>query len=488
MGAIVAVINKSGENAAEYAVKMLKVLSHEGVEKFGLASPSTMKIEDAVEKLLGSNANSPIIVGHAFSRIIETDKPQPIKLENAACVFEGRIYPTSMESSDAEIFAEKVRKDSVNDAESFVREKEGGFAFIVAEENRLIASRDAIGLCPLYFGENERLFALASEKKALWKIGMADARSFPPGTLLIANKSGLKFKHVRRLSREKIGSVTMQSASETLSVLFQNSILEAVAGLRDTAVAFSGGLDSSLIALLAKNAGVNVHLVHVSLKNQPETTHAIKVAEELKLPIHVYTYTVDDVKETLPKVLWLMEESDPIKVGIGVPMCWAAEKAAEMGVKVLLAGQGADELFGGYKRYLTTYATYGKRKVEEMLFNDVLKVHEANIERDYKICNFHNVELRLPYLTHKIAEFAISLPLRFKIKLQNGDIRKLVLRAAAKKLGLPKTVIERPKRAIQYATGVDKAIKKLAKQENLSTKEYLVRNFRSVFKKMVEDD
>ncbi|MEM2105649.1 MAG: asparagine synthetase B [Candidatus Bathyarchaeia archaeon] len=486
MGAMVAVVNKSGENAAEYAVKMLKVLSHRGMEKFGLASLSSLKIEGAAEQLSESSVNAPIIVGHAFSRITATDKPQPVKLENAACVFEGRIYPTSIERSDAEFFAEEVRRDHVDGAESFLRKTEGGFAFIIAENERLIAGRDAVGICPLYFGEDKRLIALASEKKALWKIGIVNARSFPPGTVLIASKSDFRLKHVKGLSIGRSSGITMWNASESLGVLLQSSVEKMVAGLRDVAVAFSGGLDSSLIALLAKKAGANVHLVHVSLKNQPETAHAIKTAEELKLPIHVYTYTVDDIKEALPKVLWLVEEPEPVKVGIGVPMYWTAKKTAELGIRVLLAGQGADELFGGYKRYLTAYTKYGKNKVEEMLLNDILNVHEANIERDHKICNFHNVELRLPYLTHKIAEFALSLPLNFKIRLQGG-VRKLVLRSVAKKLGLPRNVTERPKRAIQYATGVDKAIKKLAKQENLSANECLTRIFRGIFEKMVND-
>jgi asparagine synthase (glutamine-hydrolysing) len=488
MGAIVAAINKSGENAAEHLVKMLKILSHKGIEKFGLASAHALEIEDSVEKLSSFNVNSPIIIGYAFSKITATDKPQPTMLEKVACAFEGRIYTNSTERSDAEFFAEKIRENHVREAESFVKEVDGGFAFVIAEKERLVAGRDSIGICPLYFGENEQLFALASEKKALWKIGIADARSFLPGTLMVANRSSFRFTCVKGLTRERASSINLRDASETLRVLLQDSVEKMTAGLENVAVAFSGGLDSSIIAFLVKKAGVNVHLIHVSLKNQPETAHAVKVAEDLKLPIHVFTYTVEDVKETLPKILWLVEEPDPIKASLGVPMCWAAEKTAELGVKVLFTGQGADELFGGYRRYLTAYGTRGQEAVEEMLFNDVSNIHEANIEKDYKICNFHNVELRLPYLTHKIAEFAINLPLKFKITLSRGGVRKLVLRNAAKKLGLPKTVVERPKRAMQYATGVDKAIKKIAKQENLSTKKYLARVFQDIFEKMVEDD
>ncbi|MGB9741192.1 MAG: asparagine synthetase B family protein [Candidatus Bathyarchaeia archaeon] len=488
MGATVAVINKSGEDAAEYAVRMLKTLAYRKAEAFGLASPSAVKIEKTVEGLAASNFNSPSIIGHAFSRITPADKPQPTKLENAALVFDGRIYPTRLENSDAEIFAEKIQNNPVEEARKFMRKANGDFIFIIAQKDRLVAGRDPIGVRPLYLGENRRVMALASERKALWAIGIENAYSFPPGSLLIADKKGFKFLRVKTLRHTKFSGVIMHFAAEKVTALLQRSVEERVFGLEEVAVAFSGGLDSSLIAFLAKEAGVDVHLVHVSLKDQPETEHAMKVAEELKLPIRVYTYTIDDVKGTLPKVLWLIEEPDPVKVSIGVPMCWVAEKTWEMGIKVLLAGQGADELFGGYKRYAVAYTAHGEERSEEILFNDVLMVHETNLERDYKICSFHNVELRLPYLNYKLANFAANLPLKLKIRLPDDGMRKLVLRAAAKKLCLPKAILERPKRAIQYAAGVDKALKRLSKNETLSVRDYLKKNFQSVLeKKMVQD-
>lgn len=487
MGAIVAVINKSEKTAVEYAARMLKILSDGCAEAFGLASPSNVKIEKAVEKLVDPNLNSPLIIGHAFSRTTPADKPQPIKLEGAALVFDGRTYPIRTENSDAEIFAEKIQNNPLEEAKKFIRKTNGDFTFIIAEKEKLIAGRDPIGVRPLYFGQNERVIALASERKALWKIGIEKVYSFPPGNLLITDEKNFKFLHVKTLPHTEFSSATTQMAAEKIKALLQRSVKERVAGLEEVAVAFSGGLDSSLIAFLAKKAGVNVHLVHVSLKNQPETEHAVKVAEELKLPIHIYTYTLDDTKETLPKVLWLTEEPDPLKVSIGIPMCWTAEKTAEMGIKILLAGQGADELFGGYKRYTTAYAAYGKEKVEEIMFNDILRISETNIERDYKICSFYGVELRLPFLAYAMAKFAANLPLKLKIKLPDDGTRKIVLRYAAKILGLPKSVVEKPKKAIQYTTGVDKTLKKLAKQENLSLKEFLTKNFRSAFKKMLED-
>jgi asparagine synthase (glutamine-hydrolysing) len=115
-------------------------------------------------------------------------------------------------------------------------------------------------------------------------------------------------------------------------------------------------------------------------------------------------------------------------------------------------------------------------------------MHETNFERDFKICNFHNVELRLPFANFQIARFAVNLPVTLKLVLPDDGLRKLVLRRVAENLGLPKFIVERPKKAIQYATGVNKVLKKLANKEGLSLREYLCQTFQTLRKQMMEDE
>jgi asparagine synthase (glutamine-hydrolysing) len=237
-----------------------------------------------------------------------------------------------------------------------------------------------------------------------------------------------------------------------------------------------------MIAFLTKKTSVSTQLIHVSLENQPETDHAKRVAEELKLPIHVCTYNQDDVEKVVKKVLWLIEEPDPLQTSIAIPMYWTAEETAEINLRVLLAGQGADELFGGYKRYVDNCLRYGKEKVQEEIRSDIAEMHETNFERDFKICSYHNVELRLPFAAYGIAKFATQLPLELKIERSEDTLRKLVLRRAAQNIGLPKSIVEKPKKAIQYTTGVAAALKKLAKRHGLSLNGYLRKTFQEVFK------
>jgi len=483
MGGITAVVSKKNENVAKTAVVMLEMVEHKGAENFGLASPATVIIGKSIGDLQDKEPSSPVLIGHVFSKILMSDKPQPIKLDNGMFVFEGRIYSLNTEFSSVEFVTEKLNQNLEN-ADALIKDFEGGFAFAVAESGRLMAGRDSLGLYPLYYGENTDLAALASERKALWKIGIKQVYSFPPGHIANVDKHGFKFKPVKTLVHAKTKQITMQAAAKKLSSLLRQSVKHRVSGLK-VAVAFSGGLDSTIIAFLAKKFGVEVHLISVSLKNQPEIEHAKKAAEALNLPLHIHLYSEKAVEEVLPKVLWLIEDANPVKTSIGIPVFWTAEEASKMGFRVMLAGQGADELFGGYKRYLNDYMRYGEESVRKTIFNDIAGMYEKNFERDSKICNFHNVELRLPFATLQLAKFATSLPLQLKIESPNDLLRKTVLRKVAEGIELPRFIVKKPKRAIQYATGVNKVIKKLAKKKGYSTREYLQEMFQTVFKGMI---
>lgn len=175
----------------------------------------------------------------------------------------------------------------------------------------------------------------------------------------------------------------------------------------------------------------------------------------------------------MPQVIALIEEPDPIKASIGLPFYWTAEKAAEAGFRVLLAGQGADELFGGYQRYVNEYCKEGSGKVRKTMFNDVVNIHQSNLERDLKITSFHDVELRLPFASFELAKFAISLPMECKMEQKPDTLRKLVLRKAALNAGMPTSVVDKPKKAMQYSTGINDAIKRIAKKHNKTVNEYI---------------
>lgn len=470
MKTTIAALSKQGESAVSPVLEALKEFHDEASSSFWLALSQKIIKEKNVNTLIKKADVSPSVIGIAHSKT-HTFGSNFLKLENVLFLYEGQTYTAKDGTSIIEVLKHPNNIETA--LEKIIREADDQYTFLALKEDCLIAGRDPVGVMPLYFGENKNFVAIASNKKALWELGLEKVSSFPPGHLAFATKDGFKFKAVKTFAYSNPQPITMLNAAEKLQQLLEQSIQRRINSVREVAVAFSGGLDSSLIAHLASKYKVKVNLIHVSLENQSETEEAIRAAEELALPLSVHLFKESDVEAALPKVVNLIEEADPIKASIGVPFFWTAEQSAEAGFKVLLAGQGADELFGGYQRYVKQCCTEGAQNARKTMFSDVVNIHENNVERDEKICIFHDVELRLPFASFDLVEYALNLPLELKFESREDSIRKLVLREVARNVGLPTSIADKPKKAIQYSTGISSAVNKIAKKQGKSAKEYV---------------
>ena len=482
MGALVAAVNKKGENAVPTVVSMLHALAHRGMDSHGIATSSLTTTVSALEELDKTDINSSIALGHNLSRIMPRDKPQPVQGNGFAAIFEGRLFPSQNLPNWSEVqeFVEKLGSSPLGNASSVIEKMSGSYVFAVIESDKVIAGRDIFGATPLYYGENGSLCAVASERKALWKIGLKDIRSFPPGQQAIINERGFAFHAVKELSAPPKEKMDMETAARALHLLLLEATRKHVSDLDCVAVAFSGGVDSSVVAVLVETIGLDVKLISVGLENQPDVIFAEEAAEALGLPFHLQTYTVNELKETLVKVLWLIEEPHVINTCIAIPFFWLAETATKLGYPVLLAGQGADELFGGYKRYLTEYEMLGADAVEQKMFHDIINAYSANFQRDNQVCSYHGIELRLPFVDRYVVDFSLRLPLRLKIGSVNDGLRKRILRRVAHNMGIPSFLGNKPKKAVQYTTGVTKALQRLAKDNGLTLREYVKKTFEKI--------
>ena len=151
-----------------------------------------------------------------------------------------------------------------------------------------------------------------------------------------------------------------------------------------------------------------------------------------------------------------------MKIGVGMTIYLSCKKIHEDGLKVAISGQGADELFAGYNRYLKSFKT---GKLSEELRYDIDNMYHVNLERDDAVSMANGVELRLPFLDKNLVEFALNIPVEYKIANEEDTLRKNILRNLGSNLGLPDEFAYRPKKAAQYGTGIDKILRKKVLQE-----------------------
>ncbi|WP_456473792.1 asparagine synthetase B family protein [Candidatus Pyrohabitans sp.] len=340
---------------------------------------------------------------------------------------------------------------------------DGEFAFAVSDGAAIVLARDFAGTKPVYFsGRN-----FASEKKALWAMG-EEASSLNPGEVVSLTKRGVGRLGVKRCSIRSVAEPEAELADALVS-----AVKKRAEHIERFGILFSGGVDSSLIACICANLGYEPRLYAVALPGSLDWKR-LRIEKFLGLEVVLEEISHEDVEAAVERVLYAIEESDALKLSIAMPIYLAAELAKANGEKVLLTGQGSDELFAGYARY----AALGREELRRELRRDFERLYSVNLERDDKAAMAAQIELLHPYLDRRVVEVALSLPP--ELKIANGT-RKYILRKAARRLGLPEDIAMREKKAVQYSTGVAKALKKLARAEGKSPGEYVGKRFSELF-------
>ena len=358
----------------------------------------------------------------------------------------------------------------------------GGFAGLVALAGKIYGFRDVNGLKPLYYARKRNVAAFASERKALWRLGLQDARPVPPGCIVRIGQNGVVKRQVLHFHKPRERKMTLERASAKLHLLLIASMRKITAHARGVCVAFSGGLDSAVTAAFAKRAGVELRAISVGLRGSPEISTVEKFAHQLGLNVSVEIFESESIEEYVRRVLWLIEEPNLMKLSVAIPLHWAAMVAARSGFQVMLCGQGSDELYGGYAKYANTLRLSGRRALINQLYRSVVESSQINYERDDQATSPFQVELRTPFADPDLIRFSLAIPSEFKVKDGGDTTRKWVLRDVAKAAGVPEEIVWRRKKAIQHGTGVEKAIIKLAKSRGYRPDEYLSKTFDEVRK------
>ncbi|NJE07943.1 asparagine synthase (glutamine-hydrolyzing) [Thermococcus sp. M39] len=340
----------------------------------------------------------------------------------------------------------------------------GDYAVAFSDGKEIYLFRDPIGIRPLYYSPNG---FFASEKKVLWSIG-EDAIPVNPGEVVRLSKGKVERFKVFDVLGLRDSSFPYERAKRALIKSLEYSV--KIRAGEKVGVLFSGGLDSSLLAMLSSKYA-DVTLYTAGAEGSQDLEWARKVSEVLGLKLKEYIFDINDVEEVIPKVVFAIEEPNPMNLAIGIPLYFATKLAREDNCKLLLSGQGADELFGGYFKYLEN---------PNLMEKDLIELGEKNLARDDKIAMINGVEGRFPFLDLNVVRTALRTPIEFKIR--NG-IRKAILRETALELGLPKEVAYREKKACQYGTNSQKLLQKIAKRNGMKTREFAEKVFREIFKR-----
>ena len=407
--------------------------------------------------------NGSVICHESLSIVdLQTGK-QPIQgTTNAWMVHDGEIYNyqelkntvlkehTFRTKSDSEVIVHLYEEFGYN----FCNKLDGDFAFVVIDGDDYIAGRDPIGVKPLYYGLDERgRIYFSSEMKSI-----ADQcksfSTFPPGHYYTAKTGFVKYYRPEYEDHKKaVESLDLDLIRETLVEATRKRLMsEAPLG-----VLLSGGLDSSLISSITARvyaeSGKKLNSFSIGLgANSPDNIAARKAAEFLGTEHHEIHFSVEEAVEMIEKVIYHIETYDIISVRAGVPMYLLSKAISEKGIKVILSGEGADEIFGGHLYFRNAPST---EEFQDETIERVQKLFTADLLRADKTTMAVGLEARIPFLDTTFLDVAIRIKTEEKQPKTYDGIEKYILRKAfdtPENPYLPTEVLWRQKE--QFSDGV----------------------------------
>jgi asparagine synthase (glutamine-hydrolysing) len=337
-------------------------------------------------------------------------------------VLKGRTFKTK---SDSEVIVH-LYEEFGND---FVGMLDGDFAFVVIDGDNYIAGRDPLGVKPLYYGLDERgRVYFASEMKPIADQCKAFS-TFPPGHYYTPETGFVKYYKPEYEDYTKATKeLDLVEIREALTEATRKRLMSDV----PIGVLLSGGLDSSLTSSIAarllKEKGKDLHSFSIGLDaNAPDAKAARKVAEFLGTKHHEVHFTIEQGIEILDKLIWHLETYDVTSVRASTPMYFLSKAITDMGIKVVLSGEGADEIFGGYLyfRNAPTTEDFQKETIER-----VQKLFTADLLRADKSTMAHGLEARVPFLDKAFLDVAMTIKGEEKQPKTYDGKEKYILRKA----------------------------------------------------------
>ena len=424
-----------------------------------------------------------ILVHERLAIVDPAGGSQPLLSEDGALVLavNGEIYnhqalktglraPYAFQTaSDCEVINALYREHEADGSgvSALLERLNGIFAFALWDRDagRAIIARDPMGVVPLYWGhDREGRLRVASEMKALAD-SCADVAQFPPGHWY-DSATGMVTRYYHRPWRDYDAVAGVDVSLDDLRDAFEAAVHRQLMTDVPYGVLLSGGLDSSLVAAVAARYARHrvedgdrseawwprLHSFAIGLKGSPDLAAAAIAAESLGTVHHGFEYTFEEGLDAIPDVIRHVETFDVTTIRASTPMFLLARRIKAMGVKMVLSGEGSDEIFGGY---LYFHKAPGARQFHEELVRKLDALHNYDCLRANKSMMAWGVEPRVPFLDREFLDVAMRFDAAHKMIHRGSDafqrMEKGVLRAAFEG-HLPDEILWRQKE--QFSDGV----------------------------------
>lgn len=277
--------------------------------------------------------------------------------------------------------------------------------------------------------------------------------------------------------KSKEHNLSEKEIIEKLETLLISSIKKEIPKKEKVALLFSGGLDSGIMALILKKLGYKftcytVEFYNYKFKKAEDVKYAKLLAKKLKLSFKIIKINTKEAEDAIPKVINIIKSNKPLLVSLALPMYFCLKKISDGKIKTVLYDPALDCIFAGFQKHKTS------TDINQSCVNSLKNTYEIDFPKDQSIAKHFNLKLKAPFLNKELISFALPLSKEYKI---SKGLNKYILRKTALNLGLPESIALRKKKAIQYSSNFQKAIKKISKKHNFKKISDYLKSFNPSF-------
>jgi asparagine synthase (glutamine-hydrolysing) len=366
-------------------------------------------------------------------------------------LFDGELFNDRSEGiSDLDLFKEYYDK---YERDCFSR-LDGSFACaIVEKDEEVVLARDHVGARPLFFGRNNSIFCFSTEMKGLVDHVQFGIEELPPG-FIYSSKKGIKAFDAFQPDVPEVGD-SLEDTAKSLRELVIDAVRQRMDGVG--AISLSGGLDSSIVAAIAKQFNPNLILFTGTIAKAPgpDLENARRMAKYLDLEHRIYEISDEDITNFIPEAIWFLESFDEDCVS-GLISNYYVSRMVKQHANSVLVGEGSDELFGGYRMVLKNPKVKTSEKRERLARKLVDIAYNTALRRLDRGWMANGVDYQVPYLDSRVVAFSRKIPMDWKIYGEN-QIEKYILREAFRDM-LPEQIAKREKLRFSMGVGMDDII------------------------------